>query len=216
MIGYSDVATCLQNATAWTCWWSGFQLGQDVALLGWSIMWWARLGKFLQFVAGTFILLEIAGPEKLSAWSQAIGKWPTPFRRVGMSPRKVAAWSWTFLKALPKLGLVLSIILMPLGFLWLLLGHLGVISLPALPSIAIASPGDALASTVLSVVVAVAIALLALLAAYSILISLLTKVVEWISRGLAFVTGHPQLQSRAKFAGWAVFVLGFWLDFLAS
>lgn len=56
-------------AEAWTLWWSGQQL-TDHTIHGLSVLWLARLGKLLAFLAGTTIVLDVIGPERLIAWSQ--------------------------------------------------------------------------------------------------------------------------------------------------
>lgn len=50
----------------WRAWWSGRQT-TTVALCGVPMLWWGRVGKLLQFVAGLAVLLDLVGPERLRA-----------------------------------------------------------------------------------------------------------------------------------------------------
>ncbi|WP_433701740.1 hypothetical protein [Nocardiopsis sp. CA-288880] len=60
---------------AWTLWWSGQQLTEH-SIHGMSVLWAARTGKLLAFLAGTTIVLDIIGSEKLIAWSKKAGENP--------------------------------------------------------------------------------------------------------------------------------------------
>lgn len=60
---------------AWATWWDG---GETGALpLGWlSVLWWGRVGKLLQFIAGLVVVLDLIGPEALRAFGQrAADRW---------------------------------------------------------------------------------------------------------------------------------------------
>lgn len=56
---------------AWNLWWSGQQL-TDHTLYGVSMIWLGRGGKFLSFIAGFAIILDIIGPDRLRSRFQKI------------------------------------------------------------------------------------------------------------------------------------------------
>ncbi|MFJ9558331.1 hypothetical protein ACIRPH_31375 [Nocardiopsis sp. NPDC101807] len=58
---------------AWALWWSGQQLTEH-SIHGMSVLWAARTGKLLAFLAGTTIVLDIIGSERLVAWGNRVGK----------------------------------------------------------------------------------------------------------------------------------------------
>ncbi|MER7079564.1 hypothetical protein [Saccharopolyspora kobensis] len=45
-------------------WWSGEEIKKCI-LLGWKIVFWARIGKWLQFAAGLVVVLDLLGPDRL-------------------------------------------------------------------------------------------------------------------------------------------------------
>ncbi|MGS2618610.1 Sec-independent protein translocase subunit TatA/TatB [Micromonospora sp. LZ34] len=51
---------------AWTVWWDGRSASQQ-PLWGHTVLWWARVGKLLQFAAGLVVVLDLLGPERLRA-----------------------------------------------------------------------------------------------------------------------------------------------------
>jgi hypothetical protein len=65
----------LSLTDAWTLWWSGRQL-TDHTLYGVSVLWLGRLGKFLAFLAGATLVLDLIGPERLKDWSRRTGQGP--------------------------------------------------------------------------------------------------------------------------------------------
>ncbi|MFJ9553199.1 hypothetical protein ACIRPH_05255 [Nocardiopsis sp. NPDC101807] len=56
---------------AWTLWWSGQQLTEH-SIHGMSVLWAARVGKFMAFLAGTTIVLDLIGGERLIEWGRQI------------------------------------------------------------------------------------------------------------------------------------------------
>lgn len=56
---------------AWALWWSGQQL-TDHTLYGVSVLWLARAGKLLAFLAGTTIVLDALGSERLLEWGDRL------------------------------------------------------------------------------------------------------------------------------------------------
>ncbi|MEU8818749.1 hypothetical protein [Actinoplanes sp. NPDC048796] len=60
----------------WGDWWDAVALWRSgdpmdpAALCGYSILWWGRLGKILQFAAGLTVVLDLAGPERLRGIGQ--------------------------------------------------------------------------------------------------------------------------------------------------
>ncbi|GAA1454206.1 hypothetical protein [Nocardiopsis tropica] len=60
---------------AWNLWWSGQQLTEH-SIHGMSVLWAARTGKLMAFLAGCTIVLDIIGSEKLIAWSKQAGENP--------------------------------------------------------------------------------------------------------------------------------------------
>lgn len=55
-------------AAAWAAWADG-QSTQDLTIAGMTLLWWARVGKLAQFVAGTVVLLDIVGPDRIEGWA---------------------------------------------------------------------------------------------------------------------------------------------------
>lgn len=213
---------CLRSASAWSCWWAGHQIGPHVTLVGLSLVAWARIGMLLQFLAGAFILLEIAGEQSIKGFAERARSWPTPLRRANLSLLTVLRGFGTFVKAIPKLLLLLSVVLMPVGLAWELLAHLGVVSPAGSPydalgtSVRVMMSGDVLAARVMLGVFLFALATVVLLSAYSLIVAAITKLVEGASAVVSYLGPHPKFLSWAKLGSWLLFVLGFWLDFLVS
>lgn len=214
-ITYPDASTCLQATSAWNCWWAGFQIGQ-YQLLGLSILAWARIGKAVQFLSAAFILIEIVGPDRFMTASASIAKWPTPFRRGLLSVQKVCKWFWVFVKSIPKLGILLSVLLIPVGLIALALSYFGLFQFSSDFQRLLVATGDYWAWQLVSVVFVVGLGVFGCLIVYSLLIGATTKLVELISTVLSWLTGHSSLQTGAKLFSWVLFVVGFGLDFLAS
>ena len=181
-----------------------------------SVLVWARIGKAIQFFSAAFILIEIVGASRLSKASKSIANWPTPFRRGMLSLRKIGKWFWAFLLALPKIGILLSLLLMPLGIIVVVLSYFGVIDIPSDLERILTATGDLWAGRIVGVVFLFGAAIFTCLVAYSLIVGAVTKVVEWISTFLSWLTGHTRLQVGAKLLSWVLFVIGFALDFLAS
>jgi hypothetical protein len=55
----------------WLEWWAGRQVDQS-DLWGWKVLYWARAGKVLQFLAGLTIVLDIVGPTRLRTAGQRL------------------------------------------------------------------------------------------------------------------------------------------------
>jgi len=115
-------------------------------------------------------------------------------------------------KALPKVFMLISILLIPIALVWTLLFDRATLRHVT----TLATRPDEWAGRALMVIALVGCGVFLLLVAYSVAMGLLTKVVSLFSRFLSWLTGYPSLLSRAKIASWLFFVLGFWLDFLAS
>ncbi|MBQ0925918.1 hypothetical protein [Saccharopolyspora endophytica] len=49
-------------------WWDGQKL-EDFTMYGLPMLWWARMGKYLQFVSGAMVVLDLIGP----AWFRRAG-----------------------------------------------------------------------------------------------------------------------------------------------
>jgi hypothetical protein len=58
--------------TAWSLWMDGEQL-TTYSMWGLPFIWWARIGKLMQFAAGLTVLLDLAGPERLQVVSGKLG-----------------------------------------------------------------------------------------------------------------------------------------------
>ena len=46
-------------------WWDG-TLRREQSVLGLPVLWWGRIGKILQFIAGLTVVLDIVGPKRLA------------------------------------------------------------------------------------------------------------------------------------------------------
>lgn len=49
---------------AWTLWGAGAKL-EDFSMWGLPFLWWARIGKILQFAGGVAAVLDLIGPERM-------------------------------------------------------------------------------------------------------------------------------------------------------
>ncbi|MEV6232782.1 hypothetical protein AB0L88_33455 [Saccharopolyspora shandongensis] len=63
-------------------WWNGQKL-EEFTMYGWPMLYWARLGKYLQFLGGAVVLLDLIGPDRfrrsalrLRVWSRWLAKFP--------------------------------------------------------------------------------------------------------------------------------------------
>jgi hypothetical protein len=215
---YPDVAACLRATdSAWECWRSGFALGQDVYLLGWRLIWWARLGRLLQFVSAAFIVLEILGPDRLAGMSEVLQRWNNWLtlaagwlndgaRRLGdrlfhSVPQSLAGW----------LALILggpSIVVVSYG-LWNGLGLRA-----AFDAFVRQAPYWVIAALVC--VAALYAAALALIFGPTLLGVAAARLAGASARGLAYLVGHPSVSTGAKLLSFIMFFLGFSLDFAAS
>ncbi|WP_143121707.1 hypothetical protein [Saccharopolyspora antimicrobica] len=62
---------------AWSLWWSGQKL--DNYTMWWiPLLWWARIGKLMQFAGGVAVVLDLAGPNRLRRFAS---KMPTVEKR---------------------------------------------------------------------------------------------------------------------------------------
>ncbi|WP_093274283.1 hypothetical protein [Saccharopolyspora shandongensis] len=59
-------------------WWSGKKL-EDFTMYGWRMLYWARFGKYLQFVGGLVVVLDLIGPERMRRISTRIKIGPDLF-----------------------------------------------------------------------------------------------------------------------------------------
>jgi hypothetical protein len=60
-------------ASAWSMWAQGHHL-ESYWILGHQVFWWGRVGKVLEFVAGSVVVADIIGPDRLDTASTEIGK----------------------------------------------------------------------------------------------------------------------------------------------
>lgn len=65
---------------AWSLWWSGTKL-EDFAMWGLPMLWWARIGKCLQFAGTAIVILDLVGPERLRALRNKGDKYAEKARR---------------------------------------------------------------------------------------------------------------------------------------
>ncbi|MCI2423979.1 hypothetical protein MOQ72_41930 [Saccharopolyspora sp. K220] len=54
-------------------WWDGQKL-ENFTMYGWPMLYWARLGKYLQFIGGALVVLDLIGAERIRNWSENIKK----------------------------------------------------------------------------------------------------------------------------------------------
>lgn len=54
----------------WEDWLDG-KATTDVKLGGWPILYWGRLGKIFEFIAGLTVILDLAGEERVDRWHAA-------------------------------------------------------------------------------------------------------------------------------------------------
>ena len=86
-------------AEAWALWWSGQQLTEH-SIHGMSVLWAARTGKLMAFLAGTTIVLDIIGSKRLVAWGEQL---------------QVSGSKWLNYAVL--VGLTIALLLAPLVYL---------------------------------------------------------------------------------------------------
>ncbi|MBF9131908.1 hypothetical protein I0C86_23515 [Plantactinospora sp. S1510] len=57
----------------WQAWneWAGGASVSSMPLWGLTVIWWARIGKLLQFAAGLTVVLDLIGPQRLRAFGQS-------------------------------------------------------------------------------------------------------------------------------------------------
>lgn len=67
-------------------WLSGQKLGENTALYGLSVIWWARLAKVGTFLAGFTLILDLVGPERVRKVSRELRRysywWGSPMSYV--------------------------------------------------------------------------------------------------------------------------------------
>jgi hypothetical protein len=56
---------------AWSQWASGHTLHEQ-AMWGLKMLWWERIGLFLEFLGGATIIVDIVGPQRLRACAQVV------------------------------------------------------------------------------------------------------------------------------------------------
>lgn len=56
---------------AWSLWWSGAKL-EDFAMWGIPMLWWARIGKLLQFAGGAVVIIDLIGPARFATLGRRI------------------------------------------------------------------------------------------------------------------------------------------------
>lgn len=106
---------------AWSLWWSGAKL-EDFAMWGLAMVWWARIGKLLQFAGGAAVVLDLVGPERLLRLrrrSRSFSRWLTRreekiHERVDSAGPINPAWSNRMLLLLaisPGFALLLALII---------------------------------------------------------------------------------------------------------
>ncbi|MEV6232781.1 hypothetical protein AB0L88_33450 [Saccharopolyspora shandongensis] len=77
-------------------WWGGQKL-EDFTMWGWPMLWWARIGKCLQFLGGAVVVLDLIGPTR---FHQAALYLRTIRRKAGRNVDKyqdLILCSWAFI-----------------------------------------------------------------------------------------------------------------------
>jgi|SRR6266853_2395283 len=59
---------------AWRLWWNGVPL-QDYTLWGHKMLWYARGGKFLEFLGALTIVIDIVGPARIRKTGENLRQW---------------------------------------------------------------------------------------------------------------------------------------------
>lgn len=69
---------------AWARWFDGNEV-KNLTMGGIQILWWARIGKLMQFAAGLVIVLDLIGPERLAAAARKLGgyEWGVAKAKIG-------------------------------------------------------------------------------------------------------------------------------------
>jgi hypothetical protein len=80
------------RAGVWSSWWAG-RSTQNLYVLGLSMLWWGRIGKYLQFLGGLTVVLDIVGPERLrSIGAQGKARRDQEIERRGQERDAFKAW----------------------------------------------------------------------------------------------------------------------------
>ncbi|MDI2029859.1 hypothetical protein QFW96_14605 [Saccharopolyspora sp. TS4A08] len=58
---------------AWSLWWSGAEV-KGFAMWSLPVLWWARIGKLLQFAGGAVVIIDLVGPERFKQLSNRMGR----------------------------------------------------------------------------------------------------------------------------------------------
>ncbi|GAA3839217.1 hypothetical protein GCM10022243_02030 [Saccharothrix violaceirubra] len=117
---------------AWTRWAAGDPTLKDAVLWGVKVLWWARIGKLMAFLAGLVLVVDIIGPERIVASVERrvagghLDRWRVDRRA---ARRGVIVFGGLFVLVL--VGVVLRLDSGPLGILAIAL----VASVPALAAV---------------------------------------------------------------------------------
>ena len=66
---------------AWSLWLSGAKL-EDFAMWGVPMLWWARIGKLLQYSGGIVVVLDLIGPKRLRKAGSRLHSWRNRLQQV--------------------------------------------------------------------------------------------------------------------------------------
>ncbi|GAB2749838.1 hypothetical protein GCM10027174_25380 [Salinifilum aidingensis] len=196
---------------AWGLWWSGTKL-EDFAMWGLPLLWWARIGKLLQFTGGAVVVLDLIGPERFTRFADWLAQFSSWFSRIRSAIRRKA-----YKKSKEKLKRVdteaESLLLHKTWKAMLAWDALGILTLgPAylagLYFIVNSTGDDPLYQKIISYILAL-FWQWAVLAAYALFGQHLVQAVAAIIR-------LGKFRHAAQWAGFVLIVMGFHFDLLAS
>ncbi|MFG1926835.1 hypothetical protein [Cryptosporangium sp. NPDC048952] len=182
-----------QFIDAWQIWLSGKEVA-DAPLWGKTVLFWARAGKLLQFIAGLVVIIDLIGPEALRAHADRMKSrrlvWLTRFRAgvAGLRESFAEIALLIFLAAGMSAG-------------WWVLGHT-LIDNPETLKVVNAA--------------AVAFFLISLPALVFLVYVFGTAIYSGSVGGLAWALDTKNPGHRVRWTGFWLFVLGFVLDLVGS
>ena len=188
---------------AWTLWLQGNHMPDAALLWGIKFLWWARIGKALQCIAGLTIVAEIIGPERIRAFGKSFNPKITVwqfFEFLVLLVRAIAELVWFALGAIRRVALY-TIIVAVLAFLgWRF-------EVPVLSAV------ERLALTTGMIVGLIALPTILTILGVLLGGSLLDV---FVLSPVALILEHPALDRIVKIVALLLLIIGFHFDFLTS
>jgi hypothetical protein len=204
---------------AWGYWWQGCHLDEHLRMWGLHMLWWARIGKFLQCVAAVTVVAEIIGPARLRTFGNSLHEQLT-IAGIRKAVSDIMQWGRIRFPKWDKYSIRRSVVytLMTMVILFIPLSIIcgilltGFSDVPALLMTALmVNVVVVVFSRLLYAVVHGAIvgAMVAALAGGAVIDVIIVEPIAW-------VLDRPALDRTAKICALLLFIIGFHFDFLTS